>query len=48
VVRAPEGVRGDLMRARQRLSKLLLRHDVRYERHRQRLDDPAPLVTDEP
>jgi transposase len=24
-------VRGDLMRARQRLSKLLLRHDVRYE-----------------
>ena len=26
-----EAVRGDLMRARQRLSKLLLRHDVRYE-----------------
>ena len=24
-------VRGDLMRARQRLGKLLLRHDVRYE-----------------
>ena len=31
VVRAREAVRSDLMRARQRLSKLLLRHDVRYE-----------------
>jgi transposase len=31
VVRAREAIRGDLMRARQRLSKLLLRHDVRYE-----------------
>ena len=31
VVRAREAVRGDLMRARQRLSKLLLRHDVVYE-----------------
>src|SRR5438034_11415324 len=31
LVRAREAVRGDLMRARQRLSKLLLRHDVRYE-----------------
>jgi transposase len=31
VVRAREAVRGDLMRARHRLSKLLLRHDVRYE-----------------
>jgi transposase len=31
VVRAREAVRTDLMRARQRLSKLLLRHDVRYE-----------------
>ena len=31
VVRAREAVRGDLMRARQRLSKLLLRHDVIYE-----------------
>jgi transposase len=31
VVRAREAVRGDLMRARQRLCKLLLRHDVRYE-----------------
>jgi transposase len=30
VVRAGEAVRGDLMRARQRLGKLLLRHDVRY------------------
>jgi transposase len=31
VVRARAAVRGDLMRARQRLGKLLLRHDVRYE-----------------
>ena len=31
VVRARDAVRGDLMRARQRLSKPLLRHDVRYE-----------------
>jgi transposase len=31
VVRAREAVRGDLMRARHRLGKLLLRHDVRYE-----------------
>jgi len=30
LVRAREDVRGDLMRARHRLSKLLLRHDVRY------------------
>jgi len=31
LVRAREDVRGDLMRARHRLSKLLLRHDVRCE-----------------
>jgi transposase len=31
LVRAREAVRGDLMRVRHRLSKLLLRHDVRYE-----------------
>ncbi len=31
LVRAREDVRGDLMRARHRLSKLQLRHDVRYE-----------------
>jgi transposase len=31
LVRAREDVRGDLMRARHRLGKLLLRHDVRYE-----------------
>ncbi|MCA1698829.1 MAG: IS110 family transposase [Actinobacteria bacterium] len=31
LVRAREALRGDLMRARQRLSKLLLRHDVIYE-----------------
>jgi transposase len=40
LVRAREDIRGDLMRARHRLSKLLLRHGVRYagtawtERHR--------------
>jgi transposase len=31
LVRARGDLRGDLMRARQRMSKLLLRHDVRYE-----------------
>jgi len=31
LVRAREDVRGDLMRARQRLGKLLLRHDVRFD-----------------
>ena len=31
LVRARDDLRGDLMRARHRLSKLLLRHDVRYE-----------------
>jgi transposase len=31
LVRAREDVRGDLMRARHRLSKLLLRHDIRCE-----------------
>ena len=31
LVRAREDIRGDLMRARHRMSKLLLRHDVRYE-----------------
>jgi transposase len=31
LVRAREDIRGDLMRARHRLSKLLLRHDLRYE-----------------
>jgi transposase len=31
VVRAREAVRGDLMRARHRIGKLLLRHDVRYD-----------------
>jgi len=33
LVRAREDLRGDLMRARHRMSKLLLRHDVRYEGH---------------
>jgi len=31
LVRAREDIRGDLMRARHRMSKLLLRHDVRFE-----------------
>ncbi|HEX5583917.1 IS110 family transposase [Gaiella sp.] len=31
LVRAREDLRGDLMRSRHRLSKLLLRHDVRYD-----------------
>jgi transposase len=31
LVRAREDLRGDLMRARHRLGKLLLRHDVRYQ-----------------
>jgi transposase len=31
LVRAREALRGDLMRTRQRMGKLLLRHDVRYE-----------------
>jgi transposase len=31
LVRAREDVRGDLMRARHRMSKLLLRHDVRFD-----------------
>jgi transposase len=31
LVRAREDVRGDLMRARHRLGKMLLRHDIRYE-----------------
>lgn len=49
LVRAREDVRGDLMRARHRLGKLLLRHDVRYDgagenwsrRHRDWLDRVA-------
>src|SRR5918996_1201010 len=31
LVRAREDIRGDLMRARHPLSKLLLRHDVRFD-----------------
>ena len=31
LVRAREDVRGDLMRARHRLGKMLLRHDIRFE-----------------
>ena len=53
LVRAREDLRGDLMRARHRLGKLLLRHDVRYDgegdnwtrRHRgwlSKLELPAP------
>jgi transposase len=39
LVRAREDLRGDLMRARHRLSKLLLRHDVRYDDTRSRWGD---------
>ena len=35
LVRAREDIRGDLMRARHRLSKLLLRHEMRYRGHGQ-------------
>jgi transposase len=53
LVRAREDIRGDLMRARHRLSKLLLRRDIRFEgpgknwtqRHRQWLD---ALAFDDP
>jgi transposase len=56
LVRAREDLRGDLMRARHRLSKLLLRHGVRYEakgwteRHRAwlaevELSEPAAQAT---
>jgi hypothetical protein len=31
LVRARQDIRGDLMRARHRMSKLLLRHDVRFD-----------------
>ena len=41
LVRAREDVRGDLMRARHRLGKLLLRHDVRYDGQRPRTWTPA-------
>ena len=47
VVRAREAVRGDLMRARQRLSKLLLRHDVRYEDTASAWTDRSPRLADE-
>ena len=48
LVRAREDVRGDLMRARQRLSKLLLRHDIALRGHRQRLDPASPRVAARP
>jgi transposase len=53
LVRAREDVRGDLMRARHRVAKLLLRHDLRFEgnnwtsRHRdwlQRVELPDPIA----
>ncbi len=42
LVRAREAVRVDLMRCRHRLSKLLLRHGIRYEDGR--VDRPSPPV----
>jgi transposase len=53
LVRAREDVRGDLMRARHRVGKLLLRHDLRFEgnnwteRHREwlgRIELPEPVA----
>ena len=44
LVRAREDVRGDLMRARHRLGKLLLRHDVRYDGTGERLDAAPPRL----
>lgn len=53
LVRAREDVRGDLMRARHRVAKLLLRHDLRFEgrnwteRHREwlaRIELPEPVA----
>ena len=44
LVRAREDIRGDLMRARHRMSKLLLRHDVRYDGDRRSVDDASPRV----
>ena len=45
LVRAREDLRGDLMRARQRLSKLLLRHDIRYDD--QSLGRASPVLAGE-
>ena len=43
LVRAREDLRGDLMRARHRMGKLLLRHDVRYEDTSEPVDAAPPL-----
>ena len=44
LVRAREDLRGDLMRARHRLAKLLLRHEVRFDGPAAQLDRTAPSV----
>jgi transposase len=44
LVRAREDLRGDLMSARHRVSKLLLRHDVRFEGTERKLDRAASAV----
>ena len=44
LVRAREDVRGDLMRARDRIGKLLLRHERPLRRRRAQLDDPPPRL----
>ena len=44
LVRAREDLRGDLMRARHRMGKLLLRHDVRYDGTSDTWSAPPPTV----
>jgi hypothetical protein len=44
VVRAREDLRGDLMSARHRVSKLLFRHDVRFRWKGAQLDSAACAV----
>jgi transposase len=47
LVRAREDVRGDLMRARHRLGKMLLRHDVRFEDTTSRWGGAPPRLAGE-
>jgi transposase len=47
LVRAREDLRGDLMRARHRMGKLLLRHDVRHDGTRGELDRSSSRLAGE-